>query len=186
MEDTEIIDMLFSRDESAIDEARAKYGRRLFKTAKNILHSNEDAEECVNDTLMKAWESIPPTRPAMFGAYLVKITRNLALNRWEARSAARRGGGQANLLLAELQEVLPSADTPERVSESRECIAAINEFLGGLDYEVRAVFILRYFHGESIADIGARHNMSESKAKSLLFRIRKKLKEHLEKEGVMI
>ena len=186
MEDSLILDMFFSRQESAIAETRRKYGNRLFRTSRNIVRSNEDAEECVNDTLLKAWEAIPPTRPAMFGAFLVKITRNLSLNKWEAKNAAKRGGGETNLLLDELEECLPSASTPEKEHEAALVTRAINSFLSNIDKTARVAFVLRYFHGESIRAISDRFQMSESKVKSMLFRTRKKLRAHLEKEGVVI
>ncbi|MDR2182538.1 MAG: RNA polymerase sigma factor [Clostridiales bacterium] len=186
MEDSMILEMFFRRQETAIAETRRKYGKRLFRTSMNILHSNEDAEECVNDTLFKAWEAIPPSRPTMFGAYLVKIARNLSINKWEIRSAAKRGGGEVNLLLSELEECLPSAGGPEQEHEAALVTGAINTFLDNIDKTARVAFVLRYFHGESIRAISDRFQMSESKIKSILFRARKKLRTHLEKEGVVI
>jgi len=188
LEDTEILDLFFARQEDAIDNTKRKYGHRLLRTAMNILHNLQDAEECVSDTLLKAWEAIPPNRPTMFGAFLAKISRNLAINKWKTKSAARRGGGETSLLLSELEDCIPSptAGTPETAHEANLVTAAINDCLSSMDQAARVVFVLRYFHGESIASICARFNMSESKAKSLLFRTRKKLKTHLEKEGVQI
>lgn len=186
MEDSAILDMFFGRQEAAIDETRQKYGKRLFRTSKNILHSNEDAEECVNDTLMKAWQVIPPSRPTMFGAFLVKIARNLSINKWEAKSAAKRGGGETNLVLNELEECISDAGGPEQEHEATLVTEAINAFLEDIDKTARAAFVLRYFHGESIRAISERFKMSESKIKSILFRTRKKLKAHLEKEGIVI
>jgi len=181
-----ILDMFFGREESAIDEARRKYGKRLFRTCKNILHSNEDAEECVNDTLLKAWDAIPPSRPEMLGAYLAKIARNLSINKWEAKSAAKRGGGETNLVLSELEECISAPDGPEQEYEANMVTEAINAFLHSIDKTARVAFVLRYFHGESIRTISERFQMSESKIKSILFRTRKKLRTHLEKEGIAI
>jgi len=186
MEDCMILDMFFGRQETAIDETRRKYGKRLFRVSKNILHSNEDADECVNDTLLKAWEAIPPNRPAMLGAFLVKITRNLSINKWEAKSAAKRGGGETNLLLSELEECIASQSSPEEEYEASLVTEAINTFLNTLDKTARVAFVLRYFHGESIRAISERFEVSESKVKSVLFRTRKKLGAHLEKEGITI
>jgi len=186
VDDNEIIDLLFQRQEHALDETKRKYGQRLFRTAMNILHSHEDAEETVSDTLLKAWQTIPPTRPTMLGAFLAKISRNLAINKWKAKSAARRGGGEAPLMLSELEGCIPSnAQAPEKVYEEEQVAAAINACLGTMDQTARMAFVLRYFHGESILSICTRFNISESNAKSLLFRARKKLKSHLEKEGVL-
>jgi len=186
MEDHEILDLYFKRQESAIAETRSKYGMRLFKTSRNILYSNEDADECVNDTLLKAWDAIPPSRPAMFGAFLAKIVRNLSLNKLEAKSAAKRGGGGANLLLSELEECIPSnGSSPEAAYEAALITEAINSFLTNTNKIARVTFVLRYFHNESVKDIAERFKVSESKVKSTLFRTRKKLRTYLEKEGVL-
>lgn len=186
MDDGTILDLFFERDEAAIEEAKRKYGKRLFMTARNILRSNEDAEECVNDALLKAWGSIPPNRPQMLGAYLSKITRNRSLNRWEERNAAKRGGGEVTLLLGELEESVPSADSIEKTQNSAETTAAINTYLAKADKTARIMFVLRYFHGESIVGISTRLKMNENKIKSTLFRLRKKLRAHLEKEGITL
>lgn len=186
MEDNLILDMFFERQEEGLAHTRIKYGKRMFMVAKNILHSNEDAEECINDALMKAWEAIPPTRPGMFGAYMVKIARNLSINKLEGKKAAKRGGGEFDLLLSELEDCIPSTSGPEAEYEAGLVTEAINMFLRSQKKTARAAFVLRYFHGESIADISGRFQMSESKIKSVLFRTRKKLAAHLEKEGVVL
>ena len=186
MDDTEIINLYFARQESAIEETRKKFGPRLYAISKNILYNHEDTEECVNDTLMKAWGVIPPHRPTFLGAFLAKIARNVSINKWEAKTAAKRGGGELNLMLSELEETLPSAKTTEKEYEASQLTESINSFLRDIDKGARVVFVLRYFHGESIRGICEKHGVSESKVKSILFRVRKKLKAHLEKEGVMI
>lgn len=186
MDDRKILNLFFERQELAIAEAKQKYGHRLYMTAMNILHSNEDAEECVNDTLLKAWEAIPPSRPASLGAYLAKIARNLSINKWEAGNAAKRGGGEMTLLLSELGECLPSSGGLEEVCEASFVKEAINAFLSTVDQTVRVTFIVRYFHGESIRHISQRLQVSEGKVKSILFRARKKLGIYLEKEGVVL
>lgn len=188
MNDIDIIELYFMRDEKALEETRDKYNHQMFHTSMNILRDTQDAEECVNDTLFKAWESIPPTRPEYLGAFLIKITRNLSLNKWKAKGAARRGGNKVDLLLSELEECVPCSKTgvPEEEYEANLVTEAINECLEAMNQTARVVFVLRYFHGESIRNICERCNMSESKVKSLLFRSRKKLKEHLEKEGVIL
>jgi len=187
LDDNEILDLFFARQEEAIDKTKLKYGQRLLRSAMNILHNSQDAEECVNDTLLKAWNAIPPSRPTMFGAFLAKISRNLAINKWKAKDAIRRGGGETTIMLGELEDCIPSAQAgrPENEYESSLVTQAINDCLNSMDQAARVAFVLRYFHGESIASICARFGMSESKAKSLLFRARKKLKAHLEKEGVL-
>ncbi|MCL2368505.1 MAG: RNA polymerase sigma factor [Oscillospiraceae bacterium] len=188
MEDYEILNLFFARQEVALQETERKYGGRLFSTAMNILHNSQDAEECVSDTLHKAWETIPPTRPVLFGAFLAKITRNLSLNRWKSQRTERRGGDEVELLLGELEDCVPGArgDRPEAAYEAQLVTEAINHCLGAMEQRVRVAFVLRYFHGESIANICERFDMSESGVKSLLFRARKKLSAHLEKEGVLL
>jgi len=181
-----ILEMFFMRQESAIAETRFKYGKRLYKTAMNILSSNEDAEECVSDTLLKAWNIIPPERPEKFGAFLAKITRNLSINKWRAKNTSKRGGGEVNLILSELEDSVPSSAGPEEEYQASLVTQAINSFLNTMDQRARVAFVLRYFHGESIRSIGERFQMSESKVKSILFRARKKLGVHLEKEGVVV
>lgn len=187
MDDNAILDMYFAREEAALEETRRKYGNRLFRCAMNILLNTQDAEECVSDTLFKAWKAIPPARPEKFGAFLAKIVRNLSINKLEARGAARRGGGEARLFLGEMEECLPSAaGRPEEEFEARAVTAAIDSFLHATNKTARVAFVLRYFHGESIGAIAGRFQTSESKVKSILFRTRKKLRAHLEKEGVLI
>ena len=188
LEDKDILDLFFARREEALQETQWKYGRRLFRTASNILHNDQDAEECVSDTLYKAWEAIPPSRPTMFGAFLAKIVRNLSLNKWKMQGAARRGGGEVELLLSELEDCVPvtKIGVPEEEFESRLVTEAINSYLNSLSQTMRVAFVLRYFHGESLQAICERFNMSESKVKSMLFRARKNLKKHLEKEGVAL
>ena len=188
MDDPKIIDLFFARDEAALDETRKKYGQRLFRSAMNILRNVQDAEECVSDTLFKAWQVIPPNRPTMFGAFLAKIARNLSINKWKARGAARRGGGEVDLMLGELEDCIPSAKghTPEEKYEAGLVTEAINNCLAAMEQSARMAFVLRYFHGESIRSICERFNMSESKVKSILFRARKKLAAHLEKEDIAL
>lgn len=186
LEDDVILDMFFARQEPAISETKRKYGRRLHRTAMNILHISEDAEECVSDTLLKAWNVIPPERPDKFGAFLAKIARNLSINKWRAKNTAKRGGGEVNLILSELEECVTPSGRPEEEYQAALTTKAINNFLGTMSRQARVAFVLRYFHGESIKAIGERFQMSESKVKSILFRARKKLGAHLEKEGVAI
>ena len=187
MEDYEIIDLFFDRDEAALVAVKHKYGQRLFRTAMNILRNNEDAEECINDAMLKAWQAIPPQRPTMLGAFVAKIVRNLSLNKYESRTAARRGGGEIALMLSELENCIPSkVNNPEQAYENEQVAASINVFLRNQDKIARSTFVLRYFHGENIRAIGDQFQMSESGVKSLLFRTRKKLAVHLKKEGILL
>jgi len=186
MEDNRIIKLFFARNEAGLDAANQKYGRSLHKVAYNILYNNHDAEECVNDTLMRAWDAIPPKKPEYLGAYLSKITRNMSLKRWKANSAAKRGGGQADIMLSELEQAIPQPGTVEGAFEYTQTVTAINNYLRDMEASTRIVFVRRYFYGDSIQDICNCFKLSDSKVKSMLFRARKKLKSHLEKEGVSI
>ena len=186
MDDNAILKLFLLRDEEALLETRLKYGARLYRVAMNILHSHEDAEECVNDALLKAWDAVATVMPQQLGAYLAKIVRNLALHRWEAKAAAKRGGGTVHLLLDELEDCIPTTSGPEEAYEAGLLTEAINSCLSAMKTAMRTAFVLRYFHGESIAGVAGRMEMSESKTKSMLHRARKKLAEHLEKEGINI
>jgi len=188
LEDNDILDLFFAREEAGIEQAKLKYGSRLFHSANNILRSTQDAEECVNDTFLKAWQVIPPSRPTMFGAFLAKISRNLAINIWRSKHASRRGGGDVGILLSELEDCIPTLTSfePEVAYEAEQLTKAINSCVAAMDKTTRVAFILRYFHGQSVRDICERFKVSESKVKSILFRARKKLKAHLEKEGVAL
>jgi len=185
MDDTTILDLYWARSESAIRETARKYGGYCFSIAANILQNNEDAEECVNETYWKIWEAIPPQRPALFCPFLGKITRNLSLNKYKEHKAQKRGGGEMTLLYSELEECIPSGERVETAYESNLIVGAINACLLSLDRESRLVFVRRYWYADSIGAIAARFQMSESKVKSVLFRARKKLKIHLEKEGIL-
>lgn len=188
MEDEQIVELFFSRDESGIEEARKKYGKRLFYSAYSILRNKEDAEECVSDAFLKAWAVIPPNRPTMFGAFLAKISRNLAINVWRAKHASRRGGGDVGLLLSEMGDCIPALSSfePEEAYDAAQLTRAINTCVAAMDKPMRVVFALRYFHGHAVLEICEKLNVSESNIKSVLFRARKRLKAHLEKEGVAL
>ena len=186
IEDHAILDLFWARDEGALSHVKHKYGRSLHTVAYNILSNNHDAEECVNDTLHRAWEAIPPRRPEFLGAYLSKITRNLSLTRWRAAGAAKRGSGQADLLLGELSESIPVPRTAEDQFDYNQTVRAINQYLRGIEAEARVMFVRRYFFGDSILDISRQLKASESKVKSVLYRARQRLKLHLEREGVYI
>ncbi|MCL2404482.1 MAG: RNA polymerase sigma factor [Defluviitaleaceae bacterium] len=184
--DQQILNLFLDRDENALGITVQKYGRILFKVAHNILNNNQDAEECVNDTLMQAWKVIPPKQPEFLGAYLAKIVRNFSLQRWRSGGAAKRGGGQGNLILDELQETIPHPNSAEQGFEYAQTLRSINVYLDKMDADSRIVFVRRYFFGDSVQDICTRFNASPSKIKSMLFRARQRLKTHLEKEGIVI
>lgn len=186
MNDDEILDLYWNRSENAIAATAEKYGNYCRTISYNILHNDEDAMECVNDTYLGAWKSIPPHRPERLGAFLGKITRNLSLNRFKEYTAQKRGMGQTHLVLSELSECIPSTDNVEQTVEEMLLVNSIEQFLYALPQQKRNIFIRRYWYLSPIKDIAGVYGMSESKLTSLLFRMRKELKEHLEKEGIIL
>ena len=183
MQDSRIIELYFARDQEAISATSEKYNNYCMKIAMNILQNPGDSEECVNDTYLAAWNSIPPSRPERLSAYLARLTRNLSLNRYKARMAERRGGGEFALSLDELDDCI--ADDSPRFGEE-ELGALISEFLYTRPKETRQVFVRRYFYSDSVAAISARFRMSESKVKSILHRTRSSLKEFLAEHGISV
>ncbi len=186
MRDSEIIDLYWVRDEAAVGASADKYGGYCYCISHNILHSHEDAEECVNDTWLGAWRAMPPRRPECLSAFFGKITRNLALDRCRKYTAEKRGQGQTALALSELEECLPAGADTEQLADERLLADAISAFLRAQPEQRRGIFIRRYWYLFSIRDIAAAYGMSESKTASLLFRMRKDLKAHLEREGIIL
>ncbi len=186
MEDHEIVDLYWARSEDAIGETEAKYGRYCYYIAFNILHDNEDSEECVNDTYLKAWNAMPDRRPNRLSAFLGKITRNLALNRWESYHAEKRGSGQVPLALEELHECIPSAHSGEGLADELALADVLDRFLASLPKEKRRIFMRRYWYLSPIAEIAADHSMSESKVKMSLLRARNALRRVLAEEGIAL
>lgn len=186
MKDNEIINLYWERNESAISATSDKYGSYCHSISYNILHNHSDAEECVSDTWLKAWNSMPPKRPGYLSGYLGKITRNLSINRFKQYTAQKRGLGQYMLVLSELEECIPSETGVEKVIEEMVLVKAINSFLYEQPEQNRNIFIRRYWYIYSIRDIAEAYGISESKTASVLFRMRNKLKIYLEKEGIML
>ena len=185
--DEQIIELYWARSETAISEKEAVYGRYCHKIAMNVLGNREDADECVNDTYVRAWNSIPPERPNKLSAFLGRITRNVALHVWEKRQAEKRGGGQFEVVLSELEEMLSDGGGGiERQIEATSVTEAINRFLSVQPDVNRLLFVRRYWHTNSLEEIAANLGISVSKAKSILFRMRKNLKIHLESEGIIV
>ena len=184
MEDSKIIELYYVRDEFAITETERKFGKMLFKIALNILSSKEDSEESVNDTYEKAWNSIPPQKPNYFGAWLGKITRNISLNRWRRNRAQKRSG--IEIMLSELEECIPSFSDTETEFENTEITAAINRWLEEQKTEDRVLFVRRYWYGDAVKDLSDKTGIGEKKLASKMFRLRKDLKDFLEKEGINV
>lgn len=184
MEDVRIIDLYWQRSETAIDETAKKYSRYCHSISFHILHSEEDAEECVNDTWLNAWNAMPPRRPSCLSTFLGRITRNLSLDRFKRYNAEKRGGGQLELALDELDEVIPAAGVEEAINE-KELTRALDSFLGSLPMEKRVIFVKRYWYFLPIKTIAEQTGTSEKQVNSALFRLRKGLKAYLEGEGVL-
>ncbi len=182
MEDSEIVGLYWARDQRAVHETAEKYGRPLKRLSANILDDERDAEECVNDTYLAAWGSMPEHRPERLGAYLAKLTRRMSLTRLRARLAQKRGGGEAEAAIDELAEVLPSPDNTAAAVETAELGRALDRFLDGLPARERSVFLRRYFGFESLAGIARDAGASEGAVKQSLRRTRAKLRAFLEKE----
>lgn len=185
MEDNKILQLYFERSEEAIVQTDAKYGRMCRHIAGNILRSTEDSEECVNDTWLGAWNRIPPEKPQRFSAYIGRITRNLALKRYAYLSADKRCA-EAVYSLSELGDCVSGADSVEDELSCRAVERAISDFLWQQDRVMRVIFVRRYWYFDSIDDICRRTGYSQSKVTSILFRMRKNLREYLEGEGVKV
>ncbi len=183
MEDKTIVDMYWRRDERALFETYNKYGKYLFGIAYRILSDNEDAEECVNDTYLAAWQSMPENRPSVLSAYLGKIVRRIAIGVFRKKTAQKRGGSEIPYVLDELEECIAGQEDVETEVERMYFRDIIQAFLMNLPQAERQVFVCRYWYIESIADIANQFGFSESKVKSMLYRAREKLRTVLEKEG---
>ncbi len=182
MTDEKLIELFFSRTETAITEFKAKYGRLFMRIAGNILSDGRDAEETVSDACLKVWETIPPNRPKSLMAYSAGITRNLALKRYHYDSAAKRNSAY-DVALEELAEVLPDENTPEAELLKTELTELINRFLAYQSRENRVIFVRRYWFSDSVPDIAKRLGISENSVYVRLSRTRGKLRNYLKKEG---
>lgn len=184
MTDNQIISLFWNRNEDAVTATDAAYGRRLRALSNGILQNREDAEEAVNDTYMKTWDSIPNARPQYFYAYIAAICRNLSLNLLNWKLAAKRRA-EIISITEELEQCIPDPEQ-ERYSDSAEITQALNDFLESLSKDSRLIFVRRYWFADSIAAIARRYGMTESKVKMQLLRTRTKLQSYLEKEGIYI
>lgn len=186
MDDKGIVALYLARDQRAIDETALRYSNYCFTVANNVLENRQDAEECVNDTYIGAWNSIPPNKPQNLRAYLGKIARNIALKRWRARNAAKRGGN-VSTALEELAYCLPDGEgDPAQSLELTELAALIDRFVATLKTEERQIFVGRYWYFYSVKQIAAMLGLGKSAVKVSLMRSRSKLKSALEKEGYCI
>jgi len=186
MNDSQIVALYWSRDEQAIAETRVKYGQYCYAIAYNILHHSEDAEECVNDTYLNAWNAMPPHKPSILSTFLGKITRCLALDRLRRYTAEKRGGGQVALSLDELAECITDGKSIDDNLHAEELSKHIDSFLRSLPSAQRSIFICRYWFFDPISDIAKQFGYTESKIKTTLLRTREKLKKYLEKEDIFV
>lgn len=184
MEDAKIVELFFSRSEEAIAATMEKYGAYCQSIAYRILHSREDAEECVNDALVKAWGAIPPKKPTHLGTFIGRITRNKALDRLDYQNAKKRPDEVA-LILEEIGDTIP-ANAADNVADRITLRDAINDFLGTLSKKERCVFLRRYWYFSSLGDIARDYGHEESYIRIMLFRTRNKLRLYLEKEGITL
>jgi len=184
LDDNQIIDLYLQRCENAINETAKRYGSYCQAIAMGILHNKEDAEEVVNDTFLSLWNLIPPKHPDPFSTYIGRITRNIALDKYESRNAKKRGGDKTTLIFSELDLCLPSAFNVEDELDINNLSKEINNFLSTVKREDKLFFVGRYWYNYSICEIASKLNVGESKVKVTLHRTRKKLKTYLEKRGI--
>ncbi|MBR5128977.1 MAG: RNA polymerase sigma factor [Firmicutes bacterium] len=186
MQDYEIVDLYWERNEGAIDETEKKYGKYLSKIAYNVLYDYDDSKETVNETYLRAWNSMPTNRPTKLSTYLGKITRQLAIDVYRTQNRQKRKATEYAVSLDELADCLSDENLVEQSTELKELSLAINKYLKGLKVQNRVIFVCRYYYMDSIKDIASYYDMSESKVKSILYRTRLGLKSYLEEEGIWL
>lgn len=184
MEDSRIVELYWERSQQAISESVEKYGSYLDRIAYNILFDREDAEECVSDTWLDAWNAMPPHRPSVLSAFLGKITRRISIDRWRRKHAEKRGGGELMLALEELADCVSGKDDVQDELQRRELTERLQAFLDALPVTERRVFLCRYWYVEPVRSIALRFGFSESKVTSMLYRTRQKLRTQLEQEAM--
>ncbi len=183
MDDHKIVGLFLERNELALKEVSQKYGAYCLKVAQNILGNYEDAEECVNDTYMRAWNSMPPNKPTSLGVFLGRITKNLALDIRRSFRCEKRGGNMETISFDELEDFLSENNSVESESELNEMLDAINTFLRSLPAKKRLIFVARYWQCDKLSEIAERYGMAESSVASSLSRTCKKLKDYLIRRG---
>ena len=186
MEDSSIVGLYLARDERAIRETDGKYGKKLYSISHRITENGADAEECVSDTWLHAWNAMPPQRPSILSSFLGRITRNLSFDRCRRQNAEKRGGGALPLALDELSECVPAPGRVEHALEERELTETIDRFLRTLPEKDCNLFLRRYWYVDSISVIADRYGMKENTVKSILFRTREKLRKFLGEEGIAV
>lgn len=183
MEDKDIVELYLQRNEKALEYTKQKYSNYCLSVANRLLRTYEDSEESVNETWLAAWNSIPPHKPECLRTFLGKITRNISLKKIRSESALKRGAKEYELVYEEIENWLVSSECVEIDFDKKELAESINRFLENISETERIVFVRRYWYIQSISEIAEYFSFSESKVKSLLFRIRKKLYKQLKKEN---
>lgn len=183
MDDNEIIELYRQRDETALRETEKKYKAYCAAVAESILSDKQDCEECVNDTLLRAWNSIPPECPSSLKLFLARITRNLSFDRYRANRALKRGSGEICAVIDELEQCVSGSANVEKEAEAKELAETIERFLDTLGLRDRSIFLRRYFYSEKVAAISEHYSLKESNVLMILSRTRRKLRAYLEKEG---
>ncbi len=183
MEDYKIVDLYWARKEEAIKESDVKYGRMLKSLSFSLLSSHEDAEECVNDTYLDAWLAMPTARPVYLGAFLSKITRRISVDRWRKQHREKRGG--IDNVTEELSDCIPDTSSPQDEYDNERLTQALNRFLRAQSAEKRVMFICRYFASQSLSEIAQRLEVSETKVKVTLHRMREALRKELEEQELL-
>ncbi len=185
MDDTQIIDLYFARDEQAIAETEQKYGRFCLRIAMNVLDVWEDAEECVSDTYLSVWKQVPPTVPQSLKTFLGRIVRNLSISRFRSMRAKKRYNGM-EILLSELGDCVPSDHNVEQVMEAKELSGYISEWLDSLSEEDCALFVRRYWFGDGVQELAKRCGITPAQMAQRMLRLRKGLRTALEQKGVAL
>lgn len=185
MDDSKIIALFYARSEQAIEALSEKYGAVCYKVADNILNNTRDAEECVNDAYLGAWNTIPPQNPNPLLAYVCRIVRNLTIKKYHANTAKKRNS-HYDVALEELENCFSTAESVEAALDVQELTAYLNVFLDSLDVEKRVLFVRRYWYGDSVSDLAKRFSLSKHAVSVRLSRIREKLKNYLAERGVML
>ncbi|MBR3950160.1 MAG: sigma-70 family RNA polymerase sigma factor [Oscillospiraceae bacterium] len=185
MEDAQIVELYWQRQEQAISATAVKYGAYCHTIAYNILNNREDAEESVSDTWLAAWKNMPPHRPRLLSTFLGKITRRISLTRWKRATRQKRGGGELPLALEELSACLSGGETAEEALERKELVQQLNRFLSQLPETERDIFVSRYWFLAPVKQIAEQFGFTESKVKSMLARTREKLRRQLTQEGLL-
>ena len=184
MEDREIIELYFQRDEAAIEKTACKYGQYCYSIANQILDNHQESEECVNDTWLHTWNSIPPRKPNNLRLFVGRIARNLAFDRYKHQARLKRGGAAITLALEEIAEIV--SDTAESEQSEQVLMCAVNDFLRSISKRDRNIFLNRYFYVKSSKEIAKKYGLKEDNVQKILYRTRTKLKEYLIDKGYQI